>query len=56
MMKEIQQGRDIPVPVVFLTVHDEFAARLEAARAGGIAYLNKPVNIGTLIDKLDVLT
>jgi diguanylate cyclase (GGDEF)-like protein len=56
MMKEIQQGRDIPVPVVFLTVHDEFAARLEAARAGGIAYLNKPVNIGNLIDKLDVLT
>lgn len=55
-MKEIQQGHDIPVPVIFLTAHDEFASRLEAARAGGIAYLNKPVNIGSLIDKLDALT
>ena len=56
VIKEIQQGRDIPAPVVFLTVHDEFAARLGAARAGGIAYLSKPVNIGILIDKLDNLT
>jgi len=55
-MKEIQPGRDIPVPVIFLTAHDEFASRLEAVRAGGIAYLNKPVNIGSLIDKLDALT
>ena len=56
MMKEIQQGRDIPVPVVFLTAYDVFSARLEAVRAGGIAYLSKPINIGSLIDKLDVLT
>lgn len=56
VIKEIQAGRDTPFPVIFITVHDEFAVRLEAARAGGIAYLNKPVNIGKLIDKLDVLT
>jgi diguanylate cyclase (GGDEF)-like protein len=55
-MKEIQQGRDIPLPVVFLSAHDEFEARLESARAGSIAYLSKPVNIGNLIDRLDVLT
>src|SRR5665647_1853478 len=53
LIKEIQQGRDVPVPVVFLSAHDEFESRLEAARAGSIAYLCKPVNIGTLIDKLD---
>ncbi len=53
---EIQQGREIPVPVVFLSAHDNFEARLEAARAGGIAYLSKPVNIGNLIDRLDILT
>jgi len=56
LMKEIQQARDIPLPVVFLSAHDEFEARLEAARAGSIAYLNKPVNIGNLIDRLDILT
>jgi diguanylate cyclase (GGDEF)-like protein len=56
LMNEIQQGRDIPLPVVFLSANDEFEARLEAARAGGIAYLMKPVNIGNLIDKLDSMT
>lgn len=56
VIKEIQQGRDVPAPVVFLTVHDEFATRLGAVHAGGIAYLSKPVNIGSLIDKLDNLT
>jgi diguanylate cyclase (GGDEF)-like protein len=56
VIEEIQQGRDNPVPAVFLTVHDEFATRLGAVRAGGIAYLSKPVNIGNLIDRLDILT
>ncbi len=56
LMIEIQSGRNVPVPVVFLSAHDEFESRLEAARAGSIAYLCKPVNIGNLIDKLDTLT
>ena len=55
VIKEIQQGREIPFPVIFISAHDEFLIRLEAARAGGIAYLSKPVNIGKLIDKLDAL-
>ena len=56
LMHQIQQQRDVPVPVVFLSADDSFEMRLEAARAGGIAYLMKPVNIGNLIDKLDGLT
>jgi diguanylate cyclase (GGDEF)-like protein len=56
LMDEIQQGRDVAVPVVFLSACDEFGMRLDAARAGGIAYMIKPVNIGSLIDKLDGLT
>lgn len=56
VMKEIQQKRPTPVPVVFLTSHNDFRARLEAVRAGGVQYLGKPVNIGNLIDKLDELT
>lgn len=55
-MKEVQQKRSVQLPVIFLTAHDEFAVRLEAVRAGGIAYLSKPVNIGNLIEKLDALT
>ncbi|RFC40694.1 MAG: response regulator receiver modulated diguanylate cyclase [Candidatus Nitrotoga sp. CP45] len=53
VIKEIQQGRETPFPVIFISAHNEFVIRLEAARAGGIAYLSKPVNIGKLIDKLD---
>ncbi|MDQ3268353.1 MAG: response regulator, partial [Pseudomonadota bacterium] len=56
VINEIQQGRDLPLPVIFTSGHDEFGMRLEAARAGGIAFLTKPVNIGKLIDKLDALT
>lgn len=56
LMHEIQQQRDVPVPVIFLAEDDSFEMRLEAARAGGIAYLIKPVNFANLIDKLDELT
>jgi len=56
IMNEIQQGRKAPVPVVFFSADDSVMARLKAVRAGSIAYLGKPVNIGNLIDKLDVMT
>jgi len=56
VMHELQQGREIPIPVIFITSHHEFDVRLDAVRAGGIAYLNKPINISSLIDKLDNLT
>ncbi|MFZ5523422.1 MAG: GGDEF domain-containing response regulator [Pseudomonadota bacterium] len=56
IMSEIQQGRKNPVPVVFFSADDSVMARLKAVRAGSIAYLGKPVNIGNLIDKLDVMT
>jgi len=56
LMHGIQQGRDAPLPVIFLSEYDEFIMRLEAVRAGGIAYLLKPINISALIDKLDSLT
>jgi diguanylate cyclase (GGDEF)-like protein len=55
-MKELQRGREVPIPAVFLSAYDKFEERLEAARAGSSAYLTKPVNIGNLIDKLDNLT
>jgi diguanylate cyclase (GGDEF)-like protein len=56
VMKAIQQGRETPVPVVFFSGDDTIIARLEAVRAGSIAYLSRPVNIANLIDKLDVMS
>lgn len=56
IMDELQQGRAMPLPVIFLSAEVGLDFRLAAVRAGGVAYLNKPVNIGTLIDKLDELT
>ncbi|MEO8627433.1 MAG: response regulator [Betaproteobacteria bacterium] len=44
-----------PPPVVFLAEADDVGARLRAVRAGGGAYLHKPVRIASLIDKLDDL-
>lgn len=56
VMQEEQMKRDLPLPVIFLSSHDEFEARLKAVRAGGIAYFNKQFNFSSLIDKLDELT
>lgn len=38
------------VPVVFITAHDEPAARAEAARLGAASYLPKPFPAGDLLD------
>lgn len=53
---EIQQGRAHPVPVIFLSGRSDFHSRLEAIRSGGHAYFVKPVDVGRMIDRLDVLT
>lgn len=56
VMQEVQRSRTIPVPVIFISSHDDLDARLGAVRAGGVAYFNKPFNVSNLIDKLDDLT
>ena len=55
IMKAIQQESEEPVQVMFLSSHDDLALRLEAVRAGGIAYITKPINSTDLIDQLDSL-
>lgn len=42
--------------VIFLSVRSDLEARLAALRAGGDAYFTKPVDIGSLVEKLDLLT
>lgn len=44
------------VPVVFVSVHDDIAARLAALRAGASRYLAKPVDPDQLCSQLDNLT
>jgi diguanylate cyclase (GGDEF)-like protein len=52
----IQQSSYQHIPVLFMSARDDVAARLQAVRAGGLAYHTKPVNVPALIDKLDELT
>lgn len=56
IMVEIQKLQQVPIPVMFISVRNDIAARLQAVRAGGAAYFPKPVDISSLIDKLDSLT
>lgn len=46
----------LPVPTIFISVSVDWEARLAAARAGGRAYLTKPVDMTTLVAELDHLT
>ena len=44
------------IPVIFLSARQDFSARLAAVRAGSAAYIDKPVEVRKLVDKLDALT
>ena len=56
VMKEVQQEMAQPVRVIFIASHDELMCRLEAVRAGSVAYITKPINSTELIDQLDLIT
>lgn len=53
---EIRAARESSIPVVFLSGRSDFNGRLEAVRSGGDAYFVKPVNVGRLVDRLDVMS
>lgn len=53
VMEEVQQESSEPIMVIFISSNDDIAMRLEAVRAGGVAYLTKPINSTELIDQLD---
>lgn len=56
IIKEIQKTLSQSVRVIFISVHDDLASRLDAVRAGSIAYFTKPINSAELIDQIDSLT
>lgn len=55
-IKEIKQAYEIEMPIIFISANDDFESRLQAVSAGGNAYFTKPVDVSTLVDKLDTLT
>lgn len=55
-IRRIQQKREQPIPVIFISSHSDLATRLEVVRVGGRAYFGKPINISNLIDRLDNIT
>lgn len=45
--------RPRPVPIVFVSAHEEAIRRANALRAGAIAFLKKPFDNSTLLDALN---
>ncbi|MDD5388606.1 MAG: diguanylate cyclase [Gallionellaceae bacterium] len=48
--------RDATMPLIFTSARDDIEARLGAVKAGGQAYLTKPIDVGGLVDELDRMT
>ena len=46
-------ARPTPMPIVFVSAHEEAAMRAMALRAGAIAFLKKPFDNNTLLDALN---
>ncbi len=44
------------IPLIFISMRDDWDARLAAVRGGGQAYLVKPIDFSELLDRLDMLT
>jgi diguanylate cyclase (GGDEF)-like protein len=53
---ELRKSAPQEVPVIFASGHNTWQDRLSAVRAGGQAYLSKPINFSLLIEQLDIVT
>lgn len=56
IMEKIQESREEPLPVIFISASGDLRSRLGAVRAGGRAYFTKPLDVDGLVAKLDALT
>ena len=52
---QLVKALDRPPPTIFISGDSDIATRLQAVRAGGKAFLVKPVDASALVDKLDEL-
>ncbi|OOZ40581.1 hypothetical protein BOW53_07200 [Solemya pervernicosa gill symbiont] len=56
IIKKIHHCTDRDLPVIFISAYDSWQNRLNAVRAGGHAYLSKPLNVDQLTEQLDQVT
>jgi len=56
VLNNLDRFKKINVPYVFMSSRDAFSYRLRAVRAGASGYFLKPVNISSLVDRLDKCT
>ncbi|RRR74621.1 MAG: response regulator [Candidatus Viridilinea halotolerans] len=54
--KYLSQLEAGPLPLIFIAAPQDFAAHLAVVRAGGRAYLTRPVDVSMLIDQIDQIT
>jgi diguanylate cyclase (GGDEF)-like protein len=52
----IQEANDIPAPLFCLSDKDDLATRLKAVRAGGVAFLPKPIEVIYLLKLIDQMS
>jgi len=55
MADRIRLSLKKPVPVLFVSSRKDWESRLAAVRAGGVAYLDKPIDMSNLVENLDKL-
>jgi diguanylate cyclase (GGDEF)-like protein len=56
LLNELQRQHGSDLPAIFISSHNDFSARLAAVRAGSEAYFVKPLEVASVIDRLDQLT
>lgn len=55
-IKEYYSDANNQIPLIFLSTLSDVHTRLSAVRAGAVAFVTKPIEMGILIDDLDRLT
>lgn len=55
-VRELQPPGGPLLPTVFVSGRSDFSARLQAVKAGGSAFLTKPLNYLDIVEHLDLLT
>jgi diguanylate cyclase (GGDEF)-like protein len=55
-IKEYYANANDKIPLIFLSTQGDVHTRLAAVRAGAVAFVTKPIEMGVLIDDLDRLT
>ena len=56
IVKNIRKVSEENIPVMLLSAREDFSIRMQAVKAGGDAFITKPVDVSRLLDRLQDLT